>query len=749
MRNLKKWVWLVVVLTCHLVGADEKRTEQKAEEPALTVERIFASGEFNATSLRARWADDGEGYLTIEGSEIVRHDAASGDRSVIVSAADLTPPGESNPLTVNDYAFSKSGDYLLIYTNSQRVWRRNTRGDYWVLDRSGHELRQLGGDAAPATLQFAKLSPTDAKAAYVRDNNLFVEDLLNGKTTALTTNGSDTIINGTFDWVYEEELHLRDGFRWSDDGQSIAYWQIDTRGVRKFTLINDTDGMYPKTISFAYPKTGHRNASCQAGVVSVAGGKTKWLDLPGDSRDNYLARMDWIPGKGRLLLQRLNRLQNQNRVMIATPADGTLRDVFVEQDDAWVDVHDELKWLDGGNQFTWVSDRDGWRRIYLVHESGKPIKALTPKGYDAIQLLHLDESKEGQIAYYIASPDNATQRYLYAVGLGGADLGRVTPDAQPGWHDYQISPNGKWALHTTSRMTQPPLVELVSLPDHKTVRQLVDNKSLEEKLAKLGLEPAEFFQVEIEKGVKLDAYCLKPPGFDPKKKYPLLVYVYGEPAGQTVTDRWGGSGYLWHQMLAQQGYFVMSFDNRGTDSPRGRDWRKCIYRKVGILAPQDQAAAVKKVLSERPYLDRERVGIWGWSGGGSMTLNAIFKFPDIYATGMAVAPVPNQRLYDTIYQERYMGLPKDNVKGYLEGSAINYAHQLAGNLLLVHGTGDDNCHYQGTEALIDELIRHKKPFTMMAYPNRSHSIREGAGTTVHLRDLLTRYLNENLPAGPK
>ena len=387
--------------------------------------------------------------------------------------------------------------------------------------------------------------------------------------------------------------------------------------------------------------------------------------------------------------------------------------------------------------------------FYLVHESGKPIKALTPEGYDAIRLLHLDESKEGQIAYYIASPDNAAQRYLYAVALGGADLGRVTPTGQPGWHDYQISPNGKWAIHTWSHMDRPPAIELINLPDHETIRQLVDNKPLEEKLDKLGLEPVEFFQVEIGEGVKLDGYCVAPVGFDPKKKYPLLVYVYGEPAGQTVTDRWGGSGYLWHQMLAQQGYFVMSFDNRGTHSPRGREWRKCIYRKVGVLAPQDQAAAVKKVLSERKYLDPDRVGIWGWSGGGSMTLNGIFKFPDIYSVGMAVAPVPNQRLYDTIYQERYMGLPKDNVNGYLEGSPINYAHQLAGKLLLVHGTGDDNCHYQGTEALIDELIRHKKPFTMMAYPNRSHSIREGAGTTVHLRELLTRFLNENLAPGPK
>jgi dipeptidyl-peptidase-4 len=740
---------LALVLAYGLVLAGENEAGKKADESKLTIERIFASGELNAKGLAARWADDGDGYLAVDGSSIVRHDAATGDKNVVVAEADLTPPGQSTPLAINDYAFSKSGDYLLVYTNSKRVWRQNSRGDYWALDRSAHELRKLGGDAAPATLQFAKLSPTEAKAAYIRENNLYVEDLRSGKITALTSDGSETVINGTFDWVYEEELHLRDGYRWSDDGQRIAYWQIDTSGVRQFTMINNTDGMYPETIRFAYPKTGQVNPICRVGVVKAEGGETRWFDLPGDRRDHYLARMDWIPSTREILLQQLNRLQNENQVMVADADTGKLRTVLVERDKAWVDVHDELMWLENNSQFTWISERDGWRRGYLVNPAGKPIRSLTPKGYDAIQLLHIDESPECRIAYYTASPDNATQRYLYAVALTGANLKRLTPANQPGWHNYSISPNGKWAIHTCSRMTEPPETELIKLPEHETVRVLVENKKLEEKLAKLEAEPVEFFQVEIEKGVKLDGYCIKPPKFDSEKKYPLLVYVYGEPAGQTVTDRWGGSSYLWHLMLAQQGYFVMSFDNRGTNCPRGRDWRKCIYRQVGILAPQDQAEAVKKVLAERPYLDPERVGIWGWSGGGSMTLNAILKFPGVYSTAMAVAPVPNQRLYDTIYQERYMGLPSDNVKGYLEGSPINSADQLKGNLLVVHGTGDDNCHYQGTEALINELIRHQKPFTMMAYPNRSHSIGEGAGTTLHLRNLLTRYLSENLPAGPK
>ncbi len=749
MRHLRILVTLILVLVSQHARADEKEAKGKTDGAKLTVERIFASGEFNAQGLAARWAEDGDGYLSVEGSSILRHEAATGDKSVVVSEADLTPAGKSSPLAINDYAFSKSGDYVLIYTNSKRVWRQNSRGDYWVLDRSAHTLRQLGGEGAPASLQFAKLSPTESKAAYLRENNLYVEDLRSGAITALTSDGSESVINGTFDWVYEEELRLRDGYRWSDDGQRIAYWQIDTSGVRQFTMINNTDKMYPETVQFAYPKTGEVNPVCRVGVVKAEGGETRWFALPGDQRDHYLARMDWIPGTGELLLQQLNRLQNENRVMVAEADTGKLRTLLVERDKAWVDIHDELMWLEGNRQFTWISERDGWRRGYLVDRAGKPIRPLTPENCDAIQLLHLDESKEGQLAYYTASPDNATERYLYAVGLAGADLKRVTPDDRPGWHDYNISRNGKWAIHTWSRMAVPPIIELVKLPEHETVRVLVENKPLVEKLAAIEMEPVEFFQIEIESGIKLDGYCIKPPKFDSKKKYPLLVYVYGEPAGQTVADRWGGSGYLWHQMLAQQGYFVMSFDNRGTDCPRGRQWRKCIYRQVGILAAKDQATAVKKVLGERVYLDPGRVGIWGWSGGGSMTLNAILKYPEVYSTAMAVAPVPNQRLYDTIYQERYMGLPRDNVTGYLEGSPVNFAHQLKGNLLVVHGTGDDNCHYQGTEALVNELIRHQKPFTMMAYPNRSHSIGEGAGTTLHLRNLLTRYLNENLPAGAR
>jgi dipeptidyl-peptidase-4 len=740
---------LIVALPSATRAADEK------EDPSLlSAARIFASKELDPQPFSARWLDNSSAYVTLEaspgttgGKDIVAWEPESGEKQIMVPAARLVPPGKSAPLAIDGYAFSRDRSLVLIYTNSKRVWRRNTRGDYWVLDRASHELRQLGGDAQPSTLMFAKLSPTGLHAAYVRENNIYLEDLRSHEITPLTTSGGDEIINGTFDWVYEEELGLRDGFAWSPDGKRIAYWQIDTHGVREFTMINNTDGLYPRFVRFKYPKVGQRNSLCRVGVVGIDDRTTRWLQVPGDPREHYIARMAWAGNSDEIILQQLNRLQNTNRVMLANAQSGSVKSVLTERDDAWVSVHDELMWLADGGRFTWVSERDGWRHGYLASRDGQTIACATPGDYDVIRLLHVDEQR-GWL-YFLASPDNPTRKYLFRTRLDGSELTRVTPTGEGHWHEYDISPNGRWAIHTWSSFGMPPRTELIELPWHKTVRLLVDNGAVGKHLAKLRQCRHEFFRVDIGDGVELDAWCILPPGLDPRKKYPLLIYVYGEPAGTTALDRWGGKGYLWHLMLAQRGYVVMNFENRGTPAWRGRDWRKCVYRKVGILAPADQAAALKTVLSERKYLDRERVGIWGWSGGGSMSLNAIFKYPDLYQTAMAVAPVPNQRLYDTIYQERYMGLPGDNVEGYSKGSPINYAHQLKGNLLIVHGSGDDNCHYQGTEKLINELIRHNKQFSMMAYPNRSHSIKEGPNTSRHLRALLTHYLMQNLPPGPR
>ncbi len=754
---------VVFVLTIARIGwfsvelgvAGQKRAVQEsaADESLLTVERIYASGEFAARSFSARWAHDGRGYTVLEpsksgGRDIVLYEPATGKPEVLVPAAWLVPPGSLSPLDIQDYAFAQDWSKLLIYTNSKRVWRMNTRGDYWVLDRTSRQLWKLGGPGAmPASLMFAKFSPDGRFVAYVRERSIYVEDLEDRSIRVVAQASSEDIINGTFDWVYEEELGLRDGFRWSSDSKRIAYWQLDTSGVPRFPLVNNTDSFYPRIKWIPYPKVGQRNSACRVGVVELAGGKTVWMKVPGDARNHYIARMDWADNSQQLLIQQLDRRQKNNRLMLADAATGRVDTILTESDEAWVDVHDELFWLERGKRFTWISERDGWRHLYLGSRSDGQLQRVTAGPYDVIRLLRVDEA--AGVAYFIASPDNPTQRYLYRIRLDGSDLKRLSPASQPGTHSYKISPDAKWAFHTYSRLGTPPAVELISLPEHKQVRELVTNEKLREKLARLKQGGHEFFRVAIGDGVKLDGWGIKPPKFEAKKKYPVIVYVYGEPAGQTVLDRWFGSNYLWHLMLAQHGYFLVSFDNRGVPAPRGRQWRKCVYRKLGILGPADQAAALQALLKQRPCLDASRVGIWGWSGGGTSTLHAMFKYPKLYKTGIAIAPVPHERYYDTIYQERYMDLPGNNPEGYIKGSALNFAHQLQGNLLIIHGTGDDNCHYATTEMLINELIRHHKQLSLMIYPNRSHSIHEGRNTTRHLRSLMLRFFLAHLPPGPK
>ena len=736
-----------------------------AQPPAtssrLTVERIFGSREFAARGAgQLRWLDDST-YVALQANpqqndaaELVRFNARTGAREVLVPSTSLTPNGASAPLDVEDYFWSPDHKRLLIFAASERVWRENTRGDYWVLDLASHQLRKLGGDAPKSTLMFAKFSPDGGRVAYVRQNDLYVEDVSGGAITRLTRDGSRTIINGTFDWVYEEELSLRDGFRWSPDGKSIAYWQLDASGVKDYDLINDTDSLYSFVNPVQYPKAGTTNSAGRIGVVAATGGATTWLAIDGDPRNEYLARMDWagLNNSSELLIQRMNRPQNEIDLLLADARTGTVKTILVERDSAWVDVVNDVRWLDKDRVFTWMSERNGWRRMYSVSRDGATIKALSA---DSMDVTHpafafgaqavLGTDATGEYVYHYASPQNPTQLYLYRTSLKrpGA-TSRVTPADQPGTHSYSISPNGRYAVHTWSAFGTPPTVELITLPDHRRVRVLQDNAELRARVAGLELGPREFFRVDIGDGVKLDGWMIKPPGFDQTKKYPVLFEVYGEPAAQTVTDSWGGGGFMWHLMLSQMGYIVISVDNRGTPAPRGRAWRKAIYKRMGVLNGADQAAAAQAI-AKWPFVDSRRLGVWGWSGGGSTTLNVMFRTPDVYRMGMAVAPVADLHYYDTIYQERYVGLPQENPEVYRVGSPVTFAGQLKGDLLVVHGSGDDNVHYQNTEALVNALVKANKPFQLMVYPNRTHCICEGEGTSMHLYSLLTRYLTEHLP----
>jgi len=736
-----------------------------ADPTLLTLDTVFTYG---ARGLNAmQWQSDGSGYMALEPSaskreepDIVRYDAVTGERTILISAENLVPPGSSSALRVEEFEVSPDGQKLLLFTNTARVWRSNTRGDYWVVDLKTFKLQKLGGPAKPSSLMFAKFSPDGTRVGFVRENNIYVEALADGRITQLTTDGSRYIVNGTFDWVYEEELFCRDGWRWSPDGKQIAYWQLNSEGVKEMLLVNNTANLYPVVTSFPYPKAGEMNSAARTGVISSTGGSTRWFNVPGDPRDHYLARMEWAANSDEVIIQQLNRLQNTNVVMLGDSRTGIVHTIMTEKDDAWVDVawgdidwdkrglaRGEVEWMNGGKSFLWASERDGWRHIYSISRDGKQVKAVTPGNYDVIGVDYVDE-KTGWI-YFTASPDNPTQRYLYRTRLNGEGAPeKLSPATQAGSHDYTISPRGDLAVHNYSAFGVPPAIEVVRLPDHSSVRSLIDNKALRDRLSKLKPTPAEFFRVDIGEGVQLDGWMIKPPDFDSRKHYPVLFYVYGEPWGQTVLDGWGGTNFMWHRMLAQQGYIVMSVDNRGTPAPRGRAWRKSIYRRMGIVNSGDQAAAVKAII-KWPFVDASRVGIWGWSGGGSSSLNAIFRYPDLYQVAMSVAPVPDLRYYDTIYQERYCRRPQDNPEEYKQSSPITFAGQLKGQLLVVHGTGDDNVHYQGTEELTNALIAANKPFTIMPYPNRSHGIYEGRGTTRHLYGLLTRYLHEKLPSGPR
>lgn len=745
---------LLLVLSAALAGG-LPASAQQTDPSRLTVQRIYGSSEFASQPFGpSRWLGDGAAYTTVEpaadgvGQEIVRYDVERGNREVLVAARQLMPPGGTAPLDIEDYAWSPDGKNVLVFTETQPVWRLNTRGDYWVLDRASGELRKLGGpQAKPSTLMFAKFAPDGGRVAYVRENNLYVEDLAGGKITALTTDGSRTLINGTFDWVYEEELmnYYADGWRWSPDGSSIAFWQLNADSVKDFHLVNNTDSLYSRVIPVQYPKVGETNSAARVGVVSAAGGPTRWLEIEGDPRNHYIGRMDWAASSNEVILQRLNRLQNRNEVMLGDAKTGRVRTVLIEQDSTWVELVDDLVWLDGGKAFTWVSDRDGWNHVYVVSRDGTKTRLVTKGDFDVLDIQGIDP--KGGWLYYIASPENPVQRYLFRTRLDGKGKPeRLSPSRESGTHAYDVSPSYRSAIETYSSLGNPPIIRLVRLPNHQPIRTLVDNQQLRSRVTALHRGPVEWLSIEAEDGLKMPGLLLKPADFDSTRKYPLLFFVYGGPGKAEVNDVWGGY-YLWHTMLTQKGYLVAIVDNHGTPAPLGRRFRKAIYGQLGVVETRDQAVAARTLIARR-YVDPSRVGIWGWSYGAFMALNTLFQHPDLYRTAVAVSPVTHWALYDNVYTERFNGLITENRAGYDRGSPLSYVKGMRGNLLLVHGGGDDNVHYQNTEMLINALVAANRRFEMMEYPNRTHCICQGKGTQAHLFDLISRFLDRNLMGAP-
>ena len=713
-----------------------------------------------ATTLQAQqrlftWADDGNSYFVVEQNEIIQYTLPTLEKKVFVNKHQLSPDGVS-PLNVEWYDFSDDGTKALLYTNSTRVWRINTRGDYWILNRSNGSIKQLGATLPPSSLMFAKISPDGTRAAYVSNYNVYVEEIASGIIKQLTTDGTRKFINGTFDWVYEEEFGCRDGFRWSPDSKSIAYWQLDAADTRDYFMINYTDSIYSSVIPVEYPKVGQPPSSTRVGVVNIETAKTEWLAIPGDPKQNYIVRMEYVPGTNDLVIQQLNRKQNETK-LFKTAVGQQPTVIYSERDAAWVEVpiigngytidfRHSIEWLSGGKEFLWISESDGWQHVYKLSTDGKtPKKLVTAGAFDVISTEATDV-KNGYI-YYTASPTNATQRYLYRSKLDGKGKAPelLTPAGQTGTHQYAISPTGTYAQHTFSNTYTRPVREMVSLPAHKP---LSEKESIASKLPRAEVEKTtEFFKIRTEEGVEMDGWMVKPSNFDATKKYPVVFFVYTEPAGANVKDSYGSShNFLYDGDMREDGYIYMSIDNRGTPAPKGREWRKSIYRKIGQINIRDQALAAKEILKWK-FVDPERIAVWGWSGGGSATLNLMFQYPEIYKTGIAVAAVANQLTYDNIYQERFMGLPQENMEDFVKGSPITYAKNLQGNLLYIHGTGDDNVHYQNAEMLVNELIKYNKQFQFMPYPNRTHGISEGEGTFEHLSRLYTTYLKKHCPPG--
>ncbi len=730
----------IVIFHSNLVAQDKK----------LTLEDIYTRNIFRSKGVgQLRWMKDNKSYSKLEfnsvakGNDIVRYDVTSGIKTILVNANQLLPKGADKPLTIDNYIWSDDNSKLLIFTNTRKVWRQNSRGDYWVLNMVNGKLTQLGKKLEEAALMFAKFSPDGRRVAYVSKLNIYTENIATGVVTQLTKDGGKNIINGTFDWVYEEELSDRDGFRWSPDGKNIAYWQSDTKGVGTFYMINNVDSNYSVPIPLPYPKVGTANSAVKVGVISASGGQTKWFKVPGDPQNNYLARMDYIPGSNEVMIQQLNRLQNTNTVWVGNTKTMALNNILKDKDEAFLDIHDNIVWLDNTKAFTWTSEKDGWMHLYKVSRDGKEMQLITKGNFDVVNINCIDPA--GGYVYYIASPENFTQRYLYRSRLDGVgEAERVSPMDMPGQHSYQISADAKYAIHNFSNANTPARTSIIDLSTHKEIKLLEDNAALKVKMNELGLRPKEFFRVDIG-DVVLDAWMIKPKNFDEQKKYPVIFHVYGEPASSTVQDNWNTGDNFWHQYLANEiGCVVISIDNRGTKVPRGRDFRKCIYRQIGLLAADDQAAAAKKIMTMYPFIDSNHTGIWGWSGGGQMSLHSIFRHGDVFKTAIAVSFVSMQTLYDNIYQERYMGLPDDNVEGYREGSPLTHAKKLEGNLMIIHGTADDNVHYQNFEMLVNELIKYNKLFSMMSYPMRDHGINQRENTTLHLRRTMEQYWKKNL-----
>jgi len=707
---------------------------------------IFEGEDFNARLFRGEWYPDGSAYTVLErnpkekGVELVKYEIVTGKRTILATLFQLVPSGRQRPLVIENYAVSPEGDSILIQTNSRSDEEAGSRiGDYWLLKLKDGQLLEIASGADLIDIRQC-FSPDSRKILFRMKENLCVYDINTGKRIRLTSDGEiNRISNGNAVW--------------SPDDNYIAYIQSDYSKVLLRPVLLPVDPTYPKVRYVRFARVGTPIPRLRLGVVKAEGGETLWLKIGEENEEFYLRELKWLKNSRELCVEKLSRSRDYREFLVAEVTGGKVEKVYSERDPAWVDAsygtNAGLTWIDNDRSFIIISEKDGWRRAYKLSriKSSDEIP-LTPSGVDIISRVGIDE-KRGWF-YYLASPENATQSYLYRVSLDGKSKPqRVTPADQRGVRSYLLSPDGRYAFHTSSTFDPPPVTELILLPEHKTMRILEDNGQLRARLEAMKLRPVEFLQIDIGDGVIMDAWMIKPGDFDPEKKYPVFVWVYGEPHSQTVLDQWQGARGMFHRVLADLGYLVISMDNRGTPAPKGVAWRRAIFGSLGPLSTKEQAAGLRELGRRLNYIDLSRVGIWGWSGGGSNTLNAMFREPDLYKVGIAVAPKPQPHLYNAWFQEIYMRTPEENPEGYRLSAPINFAEGLKGHLLIVHGSGETNTHIQITEGLVDRLIALGKQFDYIVYPNRDHGLREGEGTTLHLYMLIARYLITHLPPGPR
>ena len=682
------------------------------------------------------WMKDDRFYSVMEENKIIRYSIIDQKPvATLLDIASLTDSDTGDKISVSSYGFSEDEQKIMLKTKVKSIYRHSTKEQVFVYETSGGKLTKLHGGEL---IMYATFSHDGSKIAYVFDNNLYYYDFVTGKESQITQDGKwNFILNGGTDWVHEEEFAFAQAFNWAPDDSKIAFYRFDESEVKEFHLAM-YGSLYPTDYSFKYPKAGEKNAVTTLHFYDLNSRAITQADI-GSEKDQYIPRIKWTSDPNILAAMRMNRLQNQVEILMIDAKTGQSSTILQENTDTYINEVTDQTWTfpEGGKQFIWQSDRSGYNHLYLYDLTGKLIRQITQGQWEVAELCGVD-AKNG-VVHYLSTENSPLDRHLYKINLDGKGKTWLTT-GKPGWHEVTFSSNHNYYMDSWSSIDAAPQAGLFDNKG-KLVMMLDDNAKLTQTMEEYDLQPSKFFRFKTDQQVELEGWMIKPPNFDPNKKYPVFMYVYGGPGSQTVMNKFGFFNYFWFQMLAQKGYIVVSVDNRGTGG-RGSAFKKCTYADLGNLETQDQIATAK-YLGAQSYVDASRIGIWGWSYGGYMTSLCLTKGAETFKMGMAVAPVTNWRFYDTIYTERYLKTPQENAKGYDDNSPINFADKLKGAYLLVHGTADDNVHYQNSMEWVDALVKANKQFDMAFYPNKNHGIYGGV-TRFHLYRKMTDFLLENL-----